>query len=176
MKRTNYLGLLVTVLGVLSLVVGAVFVTIAMQKNSEITSALREQQVTLGLSQTQVAAGQVVDNMAAAQVAANTLNTHLKSMAPTFGALTAKNSSGRFDPTNPTNVDYAVGLTLEDSMNMAVMGFGIVQIALAVGITLIVIGVSIILTGMILFRSERKHAEASVGEVEYARSVAEAAQ
>ena len=40
MKKTNYLGLLVTALGVISLVVGAVFVTIAMQKNSEITSAL----------------------------------------------------------------------------------------------------------------------------------------
>ena len=113
--------------------------------------------------------------MAEAQVAATTLNTHLKSMAPTFGALTAKNSSAKFDPTNPTNVDYAVGLTLENSMNMAVMGFGVVQIALATGITLIVIGVSTLLTGLILFSSARKRVEAAVGEVEYAPAAAEPA-
>jgi hypothetical protein len=152
MLKNRFFETIVIVLGVISLVVGAVFIGVGVQKGNYITDNLKAQQVTLGLSKDQIAAGQYVDNAARAQVAAETLAAHLKSISPTFSALTAKNSSGKFDPTNATNLDYGQGLNMENSLNMVVMGYGVVQETEILGITLVVIGLAITLVGVVLFR------------------------
>ena len=80
-RRTQYLAVVVVVLGIASLVIGAAFVGLAAQKNNYVISALRQQKVTLGLTKEQIANGEVVDNAQAAQVAAETLTKHLQSIA-----------------------------------------------------------------------------------------------
>ena len=154
MLRTKFIAIIVVTIGIVVLALGGTFIGISVAKNNYIASSLRAQQVTLGLTKDQIAAGQFVDNAQEAQVAAETLAKHLSSIAPTYGALTAQNPGGKFDPTNPTDATYAQGLNLENSMNMTVLGFGLVQQTLAIGLGLVVIGLAMGGIGTMLFRYE----------------------
>jgi hypothetical protein len=154
MFRNRLIAIAVLSIAVILFSVGGVFLGVSIPKNNYVATSLRAQQVTLGLTQQQISAGKFVDNAQEAQVAAQTFATHLKSIAPNYGALTVKNSSGKFDPTNPVDVDYAQGLNLENSMNMAVLGFGVVQETMITGIVIMVIGLAIGGVGSLLFRYE----------------------
>jgi hypothetical protein len=158
----KYLSIMMSILGIISIAVGAVFIGIAQQKNNFITNQLREQGITLGLTQEQIAKGNVVDNGAEAQVASNTLAEHLKSIAPSYSALMAANPSGRFDPTNPTNLTYAQGLNLENAMNIVVAGYGVVEAITGVGAAVIVLGLGLTISGFVFFKVVAKKEEAAV--------------
>ena len=162
MFKTKNLAIVVAFLGVVVLVTGAVFIALAIQKNDYITGALRDQKITLGLSQTQINQGQLVDTAQTAQVAANTLGEHLKSIAPTYNDLMAKNANGRYDPTNPNDLSYTQGLNMENSLDIAVLGFGVVQLALGVGIILVIIGLAAGGAGLSMYKLAQKEAEAAV--------------
>jgi hypothetical protein len=172
--RTKYLAMSVLLLGIVVLAIGSVFIGLAYQKNAYITSALRDQKITLGLSKDQIAQGQLVDNAQSAQVAAETLNAHLKSIAPTYGDLMAANSAtgGKYDPTNPKNLTYTQGLNMENSLNIAVLGFGVIQETIAVGIVLIIIGLLAGATGLSLIRLTQKQTETEKKRVLASHSVA----
>ena len=150
----KYIGMAIAALGVIGLAVGGVFVGVAVHENSYITTQMRQQAVTLGLTKDQIAKGEVVDNAAEAQVAASTLGEHLKSIAPTYGALTAK--SGKFDPTNATQLDYGQGLNLQNAMNLVVLGYGVDQLILGTGAALIVLGLGLGAAGILLTRQASK--------------------
>jgi hypothetical protein len=144
-----------------SLYLSAVFfIGLAVQKNDYLTSQLRAQNITLGLTQDQIAKGRVVDNMATAETAAATLAKHLQSIAPSYSDLMSANPSGKYDPTNPTDLTYAQGLNLENAMNMAVLGYGLVQETMATGGALAVIGIAVTALGGVLARWSRKPEEA----------------
>jgi len=156
----KYIGIVVAALGIIALAAGGVFVGIALHENSVITTQLRDQQVTLGLTKDQIAQGQVVDNAAEAQTAASTLGDHLKTIAPTYGALMAKSATGKFDPTNATDLTYGQGLTLENAMNLVVLGYGVDQAILGTGAALIVVGLGMGATGLIVYRVVAKKEQA----------------
>jgi len=158
-RRTQYLAMVVVVLGIVSLVLGAVFLGVAAQKNNYITTALRQQNITVGLTKEQIANGEVVDNAHKAQVAAEKMSKDLQSIAPTYGALMTANPGGKFDPTNLTDLKYAQGLNLENALNMAVLSYGVVQETTATGVALIVIGIAVGATGLMLFRLGKKTPE-----------------
>jgi hypothetical protein len=157
-SKIRLVSMLIVVLGIVSLAVGGVFIGLAIQKNSFVVSSLREQKITLGLTKDQVAKGELVDTSDEALVAANTLATHLKSIAPTFGALTAANPSGKFDPTVASNLTYGQGLTMETSLNLVVLSFGVIQATMATGAALIIIGIAVGATGIVLFKVGKKTA------------------
>lgn len=152
MRISRNLGLLVLGLGIVGLIIGMAFIGLAVQKNNLVTSELRAQNVTLGLSQEQINNGQVVDNAQTAQAAADILAKHLKSIAPTYGDLMTQNPNGRYDPSNPTNLTYTQGLNMENSMNLAVLSFGVIQVAEVTGGALVAIGFAVGATGLILIR------------------------
>ncbi len=154
--QKKYLALIILALGVISLVMGGTFVGLSIQKNNYLVTALRAQKITLGLTKDQIAAGKVVDNSQEALAAAEVLNEHLASIAPTYGDLMASNATGRFDPSDPRDVTYGQGLNLENSMNLAVLSFGVIQETMATGIALAVIGLAIGATGFFLFRTAKK--------------------
>ena len=152
-RTTRYVALVVMVLGILSAVVGGGFIAMAAEKNTYIVDGLREQKVTLGLSEAQIAKGDVVDSAQEAQLAAETLSKHLESIAGgTYGDLMAASKTGRYDPTDPKDLTYSQGLNMENTFNLVVLGFGVIQQTMAVGGALIVIGVAIGATGLMLFR------------------------
>jgi hypothetical protein len=154
----KYLALFILALGIISLAIGGTFIGLSIQKNNYLVNALRTQKVTLGLTKDQVAAGKVVDNAQAALMAAETLNEHLSSIAPTYGDLMASNQTGRFDPSDPRELTYGQGLNLENSLNLAVLSFGVIQQTMATGAALAALGLAIGATGFILFRSSKKEA------------------
>jgi hypothetical protein len=167
MRNTKYLAMLVAAVGVVVIMIGAVFIGMAFQKSDYVTKALREQQITLGLTQEEIAQGQVVDNAARAQLGAETLNKHLKGIAPTYGALMAANTKtgGKFDPTNPSNLSYGQGLNLQNGMNLAVLSFGVIQVTMVTGATLIVLGLGVSLGGLVLVRLARRQTETEKASV-----------
>jgi hypothetical protein len=156
MKKLQVVAMLVVVLGIVSLAIGGAFIGLAIQKNNLITSELQAQKITLGIPKDQAAAGNVVDTADEAMVAANTLGEHLKGIAPTFGALTAANPSGKWDPTVASNLTYGQGLTMQTSLNLAVLSFGVIQETMATGGALIIIGLATGITGLLLFRLGKK--------------------
>ena len=158
-SKTRYLSVLVGLLGIVSLVAGLVFIGMAIQKNNYVADTLAAQKVTLGLTQQQISQGQVVDNAQEAQVAASTLAEHLQSIAPTYTALMAANKSGKYDPTNANDLSYAQGLTMENSFNLAVLSFGVIQETMVTGIVLVIIGIAVGATGLVLFKLSKKAPE-----------------
>ena len=149
------LAIIVMVLGILSVAAGGVYIGLGVQKNNYLVTQLRAQKVTLGLTSAQIAKGGLVDNMQEAQVAANTLAEHLGSIAKTYSDLMAANPNGKYDTTNASDLSYTQGLNMENSFNLVVLGFGVIQETEVTGATLVVIGAAILLVGVILFRKEK---------------------
>jgi hypothetical protein len=156
MRTFKNLGMLVAVLGVVALIAGVAFVGLAIQKNNLVTSELRAQNVTLGLSPEQIKNGQVVDNAVAAEAAANVLAQHLKGIAPTYGDLMSKNPNGKYDATNPANITYTQGLTMENSFNLVILSYGVIQAVMGTGAVLILIGLAVGVTGLMLMKLAQK--------------------
>ena len=156
------LAIIVMLLGIVSLAAGGVYIGLGIQKNNYLVTQLKTQKVTLGLTAAQIANGDLVDNMQEAQVAANTLAKHLGSIAATYSDLMAANPNGKYDPTNATDLTYTQGLNMENSFNMIVLGFGVIQETEATGAIFVVIGAAILLVGVILFRKDKP---SSTGEV-----------
>jgi len=145
------LGIIVLLIGVVSVVIGAVFISQAIEKNNWITSAMQQEKVTLGLSEEQIAAGDVIDNAKEAQIAGDTIREHRRGIAPTYNDLLAA-SGGKFDPTNPEDLDYAQALNMENYLYLAVLSFGVIQMIMGTGAILILIGVALGGIGIALYR------------------------
>jgi hypothetical protein len=146
------ISLAAAVLGIIGLAIGGVFIGVSQHEHSFITSQLREQGITLGLTKDQIANGEFVDNSAEAQTAAKMLSEHLKSIAPTYAALTAQNPSGKYDPTNMNDLTYSQGLNLMNSMNLVVLGYGVDQAIMGTGAGFLVVGLGLGATGIITYR------------------------
>ena len=149
------LAIVVMVLGIVSLAVGGAYIGLGVQKNNYLVTQLKAQKVTLGLTTAQIAKGDLVDNMQEAQVAANTLGEHLGSIAKTYSDLMSANPNGKYDPTNASDLSYTQGLNMENSFNLVVLGFGVIQETEVTGAILAVIGLAILLIGIVLFRKEK---------------------
>jgi len=157
-RKKRCLAMLVAVLGIVSVTIGAAFIGLAVQKNTYVTNELRQQNVTVGLTKEQISDGQIVDNIQKAQIAAETIAKHLQNIAPTYNDLMALNPSGKYDPANPNDLKYTQGLNMENSFNIAVLSFGVIQETMATGIALIVIGIAVGTTGFMLFSLSKKEA------------------
>jgi hypothetical protein len=138
----------IIVLAVVVIACGAVSVVMGQTTASNVTDRLKKENVSLQVFDENAPAGAIVTNAAEAQKAADTLNEHRKKIAPTYSDLLG---GKRFDPTNPTQLTYVVGMTLEGQMNMAVMAFGLTTVLTFFGAVLIVIGVVLLIVGIDIF-------------------------
>jgi hypothetical protein len=147
MSRT--ISLVIAILGLVAIVIGAVFVFEGISKNNLIVDRMRIEKVTLAVdpdNPNQLTHIQTADD---AQKAADTIAGHRRSIAPSYQDLLG---NGKFDPTNPKDLTYAQAMNLENYLYMAVLAFGLVQVVLAAGAFMIVTGVALGLTGLALFR------------------------
>jgi hypothetical protein len=143
------LGIVVLLIGVVSVVIGAVFIGEGMSKDMWIKDTMRQEKVTLGLTQEQVAKGDVVDNAKEAQAAADKVRGDRHQIASTYTDLIAP-SGGKYDPTNPKDLSYTQALNLENYLYMAVLSFGVIQEIIGTGVALILMGIAFGITGMVL--------------------------
>lgn len=159
MLRINrYLVMVVLLLGLVSVVIGSVFIAQALEKNNWMKSAMRVEKVTLGLSEEQIEKGEIVDTAEEAQIAGDTIREHRRNIAQTYDELLGE---GRFDPTNPQHLSYAQALNMENYLYLAVLGFGVTRVILGAGVFMILTGIAFGATGVVLLRSSTKKAQAS---------------
>lgn len=145
---SRILSLLVIFFGVVALVVGGVFIWQSMAKNDLLVTAMQDEQITLGIESDKLSAGEVIDSAAEAEIAGDTIREHRHGIAPTYGDLL---EGKQYDPTNPRQLSYAQALNLENYLYLAVLGFGVTQIALGAGAFMAVTGLALLTGGSVLY-------------------------
>ena len=144
-KKFKYLGILVMITALVSIVLGGVFLQQGFDKESYLVGAMEQEKITVeGVEG-------VVDTAGEAQLAGDTVREHRHGISPTYGDLLA---GGRFDPTNPTQLSYAQALNLENYLYLAVASFGVFTVVKGVGAFMIVAGLGLGVTGYGLYSRE----------------------
>jgi hypothetical protein len=145
------LSILISFLGVVGVVLGAVFVFEGVSKNTLIVDRMKVENITLsipsGSGNTSVLT--YVNNSASAQAAADLIATHRRAIAPNYQALLGGKN---FDPTNVKELTYAQAMNLENYLYTAVLAFGLIQVTMAAGAFMLITGLALIFTGLILYR------------------------
>jgi len=149
MNITKILAIFVIVLGVAGIAIGGVFVGQGFAKDNLLRTAMEQEQITLGIPSDQLAAGEVIDTAKEAEIAGDTVREHRHSIAPTYGDLLG---GKQYDPTNLQQLTYAQALNLENYLYLAVLGFGVTQIALGAGAFMVIMGLALVATGTVLVR------------------------
>jgi len=143
------ISLVIAILGLVAIVIGAVFVFQGISKNNLIVDRMKVENVTLALDPNNPNQFTEIRNATDAQNAADTIAEHRRAIAPSYQDLLG---SGRFDPTNTSHLIYAQAMNLENYLYLAVSAFGLVQAVIGAGAFMIVTGVALGLTGLVLFR------------------------
>lgn len=154
MNFNRGLAILVMVLGMAAIVFGAVFIGQGIAKNNLIVERMEIEQVTLALDPDNPNVYTSVTDIGAAQAAADTIAEHRRNIAPTYQDLLGE---GRYDPSNPDHLSYAQAMNLENYLYLAVAAFGLVQVALASGAFMIIVGLALGGTGWALLRIGHVH-------------------
>ncbi len=152
-RISRFLAGVVLFLGVVSLVMGTVFIVQGMAKTNMLKEEMRAEQVTYLLPEEEVAKGNVVDTAEEAEKVANTIREHRHQIAPTYEDLLA---GERFDPTNPKHLSYAQALNMENYLYLAVAGFGLTTVVIASGAFMVIMGIALGGTGVALFGLARR--------------------
>jgi len=151
MNINRNLAIGVLLLGVVAVVLGAVFIGQGVSKNNQLKEAMQTEQVTLGIESK--LAGEVIDSLTEAQEAGDTIREHRRGIAPTYSDLLGEE---RYDPTDPEQLTYAQALNLENYLYLAVVAFGLTQSVTASGVFMVVTGLALGGTGAVLYRLGQK--------------------
>ena len=146
------LSILVIILGIVSIAIGGIFLGQAFVKNDLLVTAMQQEQITLGIESDDLAQGEVIDSAREAEIAGDTVREHRHGIASTYGDLLG---GAQYDPTNISQLKYAQALNLENYLYLAVLGFGVTQIAMGAGAFMIVTGIALGVTGLLLLRQSR---------------------
>jgi hypothetical protein len=149
----RFLSILISLIGVLAIVIGVVFVFQGISKNNLITNRMNVEKVALSLDPEKPNELTPINNSTDAQKAADTIAEHRRSISPSYQDLLG---SGRFDPTNPKHLTYAQAMNLENYLYLAVTAFGLVQVVEAAGAFMILVGLGLGLIGLVLYRIPAK--------------------
>ena len=152
MKLIRSLAILILFLGVVGLALGGVFISQGIAKNDLIVERMKIEKVTLAVDPSNPQQVTQINNAADAQKAADTIASHRRAIAPTYQDLLG---GGKFDPTNPKDLTYAQAMNLENYLYMAVTAFGLIQVATASGVFMVVTGLALGGTGVVLYQLSR---------------------
>lgn len=147
------LAILVMVLGLVAVVVGGVFISQGIAKDNLLVKAMQQEKITLGVESDKLAEGEVIDSAGEAEVAGDTVREHRHGIAHTYGDLLGGEP---YNPTDVTQLKYAQALNLENYLYLAVLGFGVTQLALGTGAFMVIMGIALGGTGLALHRLSRK--------------------
>jgi hypothetical protein len=153
-KVGKCLAIIISLIGLVGIVVGSVFIQQSIEKSNWMTTAMRQEKVTLDLPDEKIKAGEVIDTPEELQKAADTIRTHRHNIAPTYQDLLGP--GGKYDPTNPKQLTYSQAINMENYLYLGVLGFGVSTVILGVGAFMIISGLAMILTSIILFGIIRK--------------------
>jgi hypothetical protein len=149
---TGKMGYLVMALGLAAAIIGAIFIYQALSRQYWMQEAMQKEKISLsylGIT----GADTIISDMDTALKAADTVREHRHSIAPSYKELLG---SGKYDPTNPRQLTYAQAMNLENYLYLAVLGFGVVLIALGAGIFMIITGLALGTIGCAIVMLGRK--------------------
>ena len=153
MNLSRALSIFVVIIGVVALVVGGVFIWQSMAKNDLLVTAMQQEKITLGIEGEDIGVGEFIDTAAEAEIAGDIVREHRHGIAPTYGDLLG---GERYDPTDTTQLTYAQALNLENYLYLAVLGFGVTQIALGAGAFMVVMGLALLAGGTVLYKVSKQ--------------------
>ena len=149
-KIVKNLSILILVLGAVAFIMGAVFLYEGASKYVFLTTIMKQENIKLSdLGVTGSEANEVIDSQETAQIAGDTVRSHRHAIAPSYTALLGSN---RFDPTNPKDLTYAQAQNLENYLYLAVLSFGVTDIAMAAGGFMVVMALALGAIGFVLLR------------------------
>jgi hypothetical protein len=136
------------ILGAVGVVMGVVFIYQGVTKSNLLKEAMRVEKITLDFVPG-VPKGEIIDTAKKAMVAGDTIREHRRQIAPTYEALLG---GKKFNPENPKDLIYAQALNMENYLYLAVVGFGLTDVATASGVFMIIMGIAIGGTGITLYK------------------------
>ena len=148
MNMNRKLAIGVLLVGVVAVVIGAVFIGQGVSKNNQLVGAMRLEQVTLGIEGAELE-DEVIDSLGEAQKAGDTVREHRRGIAPSYSDLLG---GGRYNPADPQQLTYAQALNLENYLYLAVIAFGLTQSVTASGAFMVLTGIALGGTGLVLYR------------------------
>ena len=126
-------AILVLVVGLIALAVGGVFITLGFQKANLITTSMAAQNVSYAGAGGDILG--IIDTPQEAQVMATILEQH---RSERYGSYT---SLGKDDPNRQTILN---AMTMENSLNMAVLGYGLTDVVKASGAFMVLVGLAFV--------------------------------
>jgi hypothetical protein len=149
-KIVRNLSILILVFGAIALIMGIAFVYEGASKDLYLTSIMKQENIKLSdLGVTGSRASEVIDSQETAQIAGDTVRGHRHSIAPSYTALLG---GEKYNPLNPTEASYAQALNLENYLYLAVLSFGVTDIAMAAGGFMIVMALALGAIGFVFLR------------------------
>jgi len=145
------LAMLILVLGVVGIVMGAVFAGMGVAKNNQLVQAMQVEQVRFTIHEGEEPS--LINSSAEAQAAGDIIREHRRGIAPTYQDLLG---GGRYDPTNPDHLLYAQAMNMENYLYLAVIGFGLTQSVMASGAFMIITGIALGATGVVLMKMSKE--------------------
>jgi len=150
-RISRYLAIVVLLLGVVGIVIGAVFIVQGVTRNNQLKEAMQVEHVTLGIEGT-AEEGEVIDSLEEALVAGDTIREHRRGIAVTYEDLLG---GERYDPTNPEHLSYAQALNLENYLYLAVVAFGLTTVTMVSGVFMVIAGIALGVAGLMLLTLTR---------------------
>ena len=142
----------VALIGVVAVILGAVFIGLGASRDAQLKEAMRVEKVTLGIESGME--GEIIDSLPEAMKAGDTIREHRRSIAPTYSDLLGE---GHYDPTNPQQLSYAQAMNLENYLYLAVVAFGLTQAVMASGVFMVITGLALGSTGVVLYRLQKAY-------------------
>ncbi|MGD0856615.1 MAG: hypothetical protein ABSA18_12530 [Dehalococcoidia bacterium] len=137
------------ILAFIGLLLGIIFFYEAFSRQAYLADAMQQENISLSDLGIKNGPPGIIDNMKKAQIAADTVRTHRHAIAPSYGALMG---GGKYDPTNPTHLLYAQAINIENYLYLAVLGFGVIQIAMAAGGFMIIVAIALGIIGFVFLK------------------------
>lgn len=134
------LGMVVLLLGIVALVIGVVFIGQGIVKNNMITQAMQMEKITYGGSEEIEG---FIDTATEAQLMATTLMEHRMEDYGIYSEL---------DREDPGRAAILNAMTMENSLNLAQLGYGVVTVVIVSGIFMVIMGIAVSSTGLALYR------------------------
>ena len=126
------LWLVAILLGIAMIALGVIFILMGYGAKSDIREALLKERVITGADS--AIPGVLVEDLVTAEAQQDTIEAH------TFGRFGPYSGMERDDPNRDV---YIKGLTLRNALNLAVVGFGVADLAIGIGWVTVVLGLMI---------------------------------
>ena len=146
-RVSRYLAIMVLLVGVVSVVMGIVFVQQGFAQEDFLVTAMEQEQITVA------GIDGIIDSADKALLAGNTIREHRRGIAPTYGDLLG---GERYNPTDTKQLSYAQALNLENYLYLAVASFGIFTVIKATGAFMVIVGLALGGTGVALLGLARR--------------------